>query len=247
MGLWVNTTYVNHGVVGDVAHALEAIFAAEGMEHVATPPRRVRLLVEPMQYDVALHNDLWGIAAFPGAPGWTVIQTAPLELLAERATGASRMRLADLCARLSASAFQCNVYDSTGTILVEVSRAGEVLLSGFAGQLEAADPLAWHGERLSEDALDTQFRLHPCQDLVADGPSGDELAERVAQRFGGENARFCDNVVSIDTLVSHAPLTATGGAALYFRWTGPTRQRYPAARSWEEHRDRRTPSERDAG
>jgi hypothetical protein len=26
---------------------------------------------------------LWAIAVFPGAPGWTVVKTAPFELLAE--------------------------------------------------------------------------------------------------------------------------------------------------------------------
>src|SRR4051812_27197041 len=116
------------------SRAIAALCQAEGMERIAAPSTRERLLVEPMQYDVALYNDLWGFAVFPGAPGWTVIKTAPLELLAERAAGASRMRLAEVCVSLSSSAFQLNVYDSTERVLVEVSATGEVVISGFTMQ-----------------------------------------------------------------------------------------------------------------
>lgn len=233
MGHWANTTYVEHASAESVARAVTALCAAEGMEAVDAPAPRERLLVEPMQYDVALRNDLWGFAIFPGAPGWTVIQTAPLELLAERAAGAPRMRLADLCTRLSASAFQLNVYDTTGVVLVEVSGAGDVVTSGFNPVTASFD---WHGERLREETFEARFQMHPFQDLVADAAAGDEIAARLARRFGGENARFCDNLVSVDTLIAHQPFAARGGATLYFRWPGATRQRFPAARSWAEHR-----------
>ena len=225
MGLWANTTYVEHGSVPEVARAVTALCAAEGMDRVSTPPQRERERMDPMQYQGALHNDLWGLAIFPGAPGWTVMQTAPLELLAGRAAGASRMRLAELCASLSAPAFQLNVYDSTETVLVEVSAAGEVVTSGFRMPDGAADPFAWHGERLSEETLEPAFRLHPFQDVVADAELADDWAERLASRFGGANASFCDNFVSVDTLISHKPLDAVGGEALYFRWRGESRQR----------------------
>jgi len=242
MGLWVNTTYVRRDSVQEVVHAVTALCRAEGMERIAAPAPRDRLLVEPMQYDVALHNDLWGFAIFPGAEGWTVIQTAPLELLGERAAGASRMRLAELCASLSASAFQLNVYDSTERVLVEVSATGKVLTSGFTMHGGSTDPFAWHGERLSEETFEAGFRLHPFQDLIADAALGDELAERIARQFGGANAAFCDNGVSVDTLISHRPLAAAGGEVLYVRWRGESRQRYPASSSWDEHRAREEPA-----
>ena len=225
MGLWANTTYLEHGSVQDVARAVIALCRAEGMDHVAAPPARERMIVEPMHYEDALHNDLWGVALFPGAPGWTVIQTAPLELLAERAAGASCMRLAELCASLSAGAFQLNVYDSTETVLVEVSARGEVVTSGFRMPDSSHDPFAWHGERLCEETFEARFRLHPFQDVIADAALADEMAERLAGRFGGANAAFCDNVVSVTTLISHTPLEATGGETLYFRWRGESRQR----------------------
>jgi hypothetical protein len=225
MGLWTNTTYLEHGCVPDVARAVIELCGDEGMDHVAAPPPRERRIVEPMHYEDALHNDLWGIAIFPGAPGWTVIQTAPLELLGERAAGASRMRLAELCASLSARAFQLNVYDSSETVLVEVSATGEVVTSGFRMPDGDGDPFAWHGERLSEEAFESGFRLHPFQDVIADAELADEVAERLAHRFGGANAAFCDNVVSVTTLISHTPLEANGGETLYLRWRGESRQR----------------------
>jgi hypothetical protein len=236
MGYWVNTTYVNHGDVQSLANALEVLCVSEGMERVQAPSQRERLLVEPMQYEDALQNDLWGVAIIPGAPSWTVIQTAPLELLAERAPGAQRMRLANLCMKLSASAFQLNVYDSTGTILVEVSKDGEVLTSGFNMEGEGDDPFAWHDERLSEDFFEAQFRMHPFQNLVAGATLGEEFAEILAERFGGHNSEFCDNLVSVDTLINHKPLSVPGGVALYFKWPNQSRQRYLPCASWEEYR-----------
>jgi hypothetical protein len=230
MGYWVNTTYVNHGTVADVAHALDALCAAEGMQPASSPMQRERLLVEPMQYDGALQNDLWGFAVFPGVPSWTVIQTAPLELLAERAAGAARVRLADLCVALSASAFQLDVYDSTATVLLEVSKAGEVFTSGFT-----ETGLEWHGEQLSDEYFEAQFRHHPFQALIADATVGDEIAAIIARHLGGGNAAFCDNVVSVDTLISHKPFVAPGGVALYYQWPGPSRQRYASCASWAEY------------
>lgn len=230
MSYWGNTTYVNHGNVADVARALGELCEAEGMQAVSPPMQRERLLVEPMQYDGALQNDLWGFAVFPGASSWTVIQTAPLELLAERAAAASRVRLADLCDALSASAFQLDVYDSTATVLLEVSKEGEVFTSGFT-----ETGLEWHGEQLSEDYFEAQFRHLPFQSLIADATLGDEIAAIVAKHFGGENAAFCDNVVSVDTLISHKPFAAPGGVALYYKWPGPSRQRYAPCASWTEY------------
>ena len=236
MGYWANTTYVNHGSVSEIAAALVGVCEAEGMELMPAPPERERLLVEPMQYDTALRNDLWGIAIFPGAASWTVIQTAPLELLAERAAGAAQMRLADLCRRLRAPALQINVYDSTGEILVEVSDEGQVSLSGCNMQSGAADPFDWCGERLSEDLFEAQFQLHPFQHLLADAELGEDKARAISLALGAQNSTFCDNLVSVDTLICHKPFTASGGVTLYLRWPGASRQRFSPCASWAEYR-----------
>jgi hypothetical protein len=234
MGYWVNTTYVNHASVAAVSDALTAIFHKEGMIAIAAPAQRTKLGIEPMQYERALDNDLWGVALFPGAESWTVIQTAPLELLSEPSPTTGRMRLADLCVALSVSAFQVNVYDSSGTVLAEVSPAGEVAISGFDPY--ADDPLEWNGQPLSEDLLEAQFQLHPFEDVIADGIIGDDKTKALKQRFGGANVRYCDNLVSVQTLIGHEPFDAPGGAALYFKWHGPSRQRFAPAASWDEYR-----------
>ncbi|HEX7111209.1 MAG TPA: hypothetical protein VF216_02105 [Mizugakiibacter sp.] len=225
MGYWVNTTYIRHDDVDEVAAALTAACAAEGMQRVPSPPARERRRLEPMQYQGALSNDLWGAAIFPGAPSWTVIQTAPLELLAERAPGAPRMRLVDLCRRLSASAFQLNVYDGTAAVLAEVSSDGDLLLSGYGA---ATDSFEWHGEPLDEAFIEAQFRLHAHPGRELAGMGAEEKARAIARHFGGRNAAFCDNRVSVDTLISHKPFDAPGGLAVYFRWPGASRERSDA-------------------
>jgi hypothetical protein len=221
MGLWQNTTYVRHESAGAVALALDEVLAREGMLRVPPPPPRKRLTFEPMQYDQALENDHWAFAVFPGVPGWTVIKSAPLEILSERAAGADRMRLADLCRCLAATAFQVNLYDSSSTVLVEVSAGGEVLMSGFNG--EGDDPMVWHGIEVSEERVAPAFELHDLGHLLGDG--SDAFAHAAARAIGGANARFCDNLVSVLTLVQNDPFEAPGGSALHYRWTGPSRQR----------------------
>lgn len=224
MGYWENTTYVQHGSVADVASRLASLFAKEGMAPVETPPQHAhRGIGEAMQYDDALHNDLWGVAVFPGAPSWTIVKTAPLELLGERRPGADWMRLAEACAAIAASAVQVNVYDSIGIVLVEVSPEGEVLLSGFNDR--GPNPFVWHSERLDEATAMPRFRLHPFGNVQGPGLNSTKIARELAASLGGGNEEFCDNAVSVDTLVTHRPLDARGGVVSYFRWQGPSRGR----------------------
>jgi hypothetical protein len=145
------------------------------------------------------------------------------------------MRLAEMCASLSAAAFQLNVYDSSAMVLVEVSSGGVVALSGFGTH---GDALKWHEERLSEEFIDARFRMLPYQDLIVAARLGDDKAAIIARRFGGKNEGLCDNLVSVDTLISHKPFDAPGGLALYFAWPGPSRARYASTDSWAEHLER---------
>jgi hypothetical protein len=225
MGLWVNTTYVNEGRVEEVADALTALCGEEGMAQIAPPSVRPRSRAEPMQYEPARFNDLWGCALFPGAPSWTVIQTAPLELLAERADGAVRMRLADLCRALSVPAFSFNVYDGTASILAEVSKAGSIAVCGLPPPSSSRDPLLWHGERIDETRLRARFGILPYPDLIAPGLHPERAADVIARYFGGANAGYCDNLVSVDTLIRHKPFDLPGGVVRYYGWTGPSRLR----------------------
>jgi hypothetical protein len=221
MGYWENTTYIQHGDAIEVAHRLATLFTNERMKEVEAPaPRAHRGIEEPMQYADALHNDLWGVAVFPGAPSWTVVKTAPLELLGERRRGADRMRLAEACAALGASAIQVNVYDSIGIVLVEASAEGDAFLSGFNDR--GPDNFAWHSERIDEAMVMPQLVHHPFRDVLGDGLNSTKIAQGLAQRLAGRNAKLCDNHVSVDTLVTHKPLPVRGGVVSYFRWQGPS-------------------------
>ena len=229
MGYWENTTYIHHGDVDAVARAIAEVLAAEGMAPVAAPAPRARQLFEPMQYDTALENDLWALALFPGADGWSVVKTAPLELLAQRAAGSPRMRLAAICTALGTSAFQVNVYDGTGIALLEVAADGDARMSGFNGQ--SADPMHWNGFEVTEERFVPAFELHDLGHLGPDGP-GDDFAAAAARAIGGPNAAHCDNLTSVVTLICAEPVAMAGGRSLYFRWQGPSRQKNLPRSSW---------------
>jgi hypothetical protein len=233
MGNWENTTYIEHGDASQVAECLAALFAGEGMQQIARPAPREPLRYDPMQYRNAVENNLWGIAVFPGSPGWTVIKTAPFELLGERAAQAGRMRLAELAARLDVAGFQVNLYDSSALVLVEADRHGRCLLSGFKPVSDTRDPLRFHEEQITEDRIDVRFELLPFQTLVEECSSerygggllldDDELVARLARKLGGANAGWCSNSTCVEALIPHRPLIALGGIELYFEW--PARDR----------------------
>lgn len=234
MGYWENTTYVNVSDPARVISALESSFALEGMSRIAKPQPRERFSYEPMQYAWALENDLWGVAAFPGVTSWTVIKTAPLELLGEKAAGVSQIRLSDLCQRLSVPAFQVHVYDDTATLLCEVSKHGDIFLSGYG---HFGDPLEWHGYRLSEKFIPARFRYLPYQEVVGEDAYGDDFAFALSRAFGGVNLEHCDNGTSVCGLVSHIHPNIPGGLFAYFSYLGQSRIRIPPC-SWEEWRQR---------
>lgn len=228
MAGWENTTYVHQASVARVTEALDLIFSGEGMKRVPAPPQRERLRVEPLQYDGALDNDLWGLAVFPGSDGWTIIKTAPLELLAESASSSPRSRLTKVAEVLATSALQVNVYDGL-VVLYEVSADGKQAFSGFSGEVE------WNGFTTTEENYLPRFQIHDLGNLLGqEEMSGDEFAAIVSEKLGGMNAAYCDNSVSVDTLISHKPFLATGGQAIYYRWSGTSRQRHVPSDSYDQ-------------
>jgi hypothetical protein len=233
VGYWENTTYVEADTAR-VATALEEQLAAEGMRRIERPAKRAAPKSSPMQYEGALANDLWGIAVFPGAPGWSVVKTAPLELLGERARGQKAMRFLELSLHLGAAGLQYHVYDSVGRVLVEADGRGGLALSGF-GDVNGDDPFTFHDEALRQDR-DIAFELLPFQKIIDrqtrtvranpfkphEGGTrrsidADGVAAALAKTYGGANARFCDNMTSVHTLIAHEPLSMSGGVDLYFK------------------------------
>ena len=203
------------------------------MQRIPRPARREPGRFDPMQYAGAIENNLWGVALFPGAPGWTVIKTAPLEVFGERAPRASHMRLANLAARLGAAACQVNLYDTSSLVLIELNREGRCLLSGYCLRSDSPDPLRFNNEEIAADRFDPRFELLPLQPLIdacrRDQGGGawldnDEFVLRLGEALGGDNAAACTNTISIELLLGHLPLTITGGIDLYFEW--PARDRF---------------------
>jgi hypothetical protein len=245
MGYSENTNYINCGDTQRVANQLTKLLQNEGMRLIPRPRQRERLWYEPMQYNSAFENNIWGLAVFPGDADWTVIKTAPLELLGERASGKKMMRLVELCSTLQSPGFQINLYDSCQMILVETNGLGEYRLSGFGrGDTHNPDPLQFYGECLAEDRIEVRFELLPLQKYIEDSRhaklphgislDGESLIHNFSHHFGGANKDFCNNSTSIDTLISCKPFAAKSGIQLYFIWP-PNDRPEPPRRTLQEH------------
>jgi len=165
MGNWQNTTYIRQSDTQAVADAIIALLREEGMQQVARPASREPEPFDPMQYAGAMANNLWGVVVFPGAPGWTIVKTAPFELLGERAPDANCMRLVKLAARLKAAGLQINLYDSTLFVLIEVDDQSRYLLCGFTGG--TAQPRSADVQR---GATYRRSRCHPLRAFALAGP-----------------------------------------------------------------------------
>ena len=234
MGYWVNTAYLNHVSTADVVSALEKSFAAEGMQRVSLPPRE-RLSIEPMQYDRALNNDLWGVAVFPEVTPGPSFRQHPsscwLNAWRGRIAGAS-----SACAA-NCAAPPCWSMSTTrrASYWPSVRWIGEVFVCGHNGQTGMNDPYRLHNESVDEQSYRLRLRVHASRVSDIEDEWGEGFAARIAKECGGVNAAYCDNLVSVDTLISRKPFSAPGGQALYFKWTGDSRQRYEPCSSWAEY------------
>jgi len=240
MGYWENTGYIASRDTAAIARHITSRFAMEGMERIPRPSQRERVLVEPMQYETALRNNTWALGIFPGATGWNVAKTAPLDLLGERAPGATLSRFVEICNALGAPGFLLSVYDGSSAVLVETDGAGRQLISGYC--TSSSDPLLFYGTPLSEERVEIRFEclahLQPLIDESHYPNSGyvdpERLCSVLAAQLGGDNADYCDNLTSVVTLISHAPLSAIGGVDLYFRCPASDRPEPPRFSSWED-------------
>jgi hypothetical protein len=286
VGLWENTAFVALGDYVRVADAIAKIVVDEGRLAV-TPAPRVRAQYDDMQYkdDPAR----WGFAVFPGAPGWTVIKTASLEILLY----GPEPKLKKLAQALGCPAFQYNAYDSDSILLFECDAAGSTEVSGYCSQ--EIERYRREGEELTEETATARFKNPDVRAAVTEAcrreagtvvglliepparagnvdPRVQEFDERMrqmqaaarswlehagaafapfstgAQRwsvrasamvarwlderpvhlgfdtdcaafrsvFGGENAEFTDNLVSVGNLVEHRPLPVQPSRVLYF-------------------------------
>jgi hypothetical protein len=205
MGLWQNIAFVQTEDIGRVERVLHELVVARGRT-ITTPVRRTPTQYDPMQYGTGDEVARWGIAGFRGAPGWTVVRTAPFELLL---TG-EPLLLGELARGVGANAFSYNLYDGDSHFLCEASPAGRIERSGFVG----SDPEKhWGEDGPDEDRIDPCFRIVAAPASVQHALAGDHLdaaAAELVAAFGGANRRYCDNLFTIEVLLPHAPLPVDG-------------------------------------
>jgi hypothetical protein len=271
--------------VAAVQRELVALLAARGRRVVKPQPRQPDEY-DPMQYGVGDEVARWGLAGFPGAEGWVVLRSAPLELLML----GERPMLLDLATRLGTCAFQFNVYDGTSDFLLEVDASERIERSGLVNHVDRKR--YWGGAPPPEDRMRLRFELidiepmaaraqaenpgarlsgfvmapppkrkrgasrlvkrweraieenrakllrwiesgraelgamgwsaHPSEvlrTLVMDDPphlgAEDAIAPAIMGIFGGPNAKACDNLFVVETLVPHGPFEIDGGFVIY--------------------------------
>jgi len=234
MGYWENTAYINSSSTKEVIEKLTSLFASEGMVLVASPKKRKGQYYEPMQYATALKNNLWGLAVYPGNRNWVVIKTAPLELLGEKEPNKNQMRFVSLCSRLNCSGFMYNLYDSGPEILIETNGTGQYKVTGYGN----IDPLDYYGEKLNESFFEIQFRMLPYQNIIEKYSCSDDRANAFAEKFGGKNMSFSDNLTSVKTLICHELFEVNGGKSLYYKWSNMSRVEIDSCSS-EEYRKKK--------
>jgi hypothetical protein len=179
MGEWSTITYLRSADLDHVAGTVTALCGAEGYLPTGVPSGPA---VDAMRYGPAVNSPLWTVALVPGAGEWTMLMTAPIELLGERRPGTSRPRLADLAVLADRDAFTWNLYGGTACVLAEASRSGQVALSGFPFD----DEWWYHDEPLDEEYAEPRFRLLDVSPELHAAASHDiEAFEVIGELLGG--------------------------------------------------------------
>jgi hypothetical protein len=210
------------------------LFARQGYDLVPTPPTRTPGPADPILSGDPADGSLWALARFPGTAGWTVIKTAPLELLCARPTGTNRPWLAALAAELACDGFQLNLYDGDSLVLLEADPSGHVAVSGL-NTLQDDDPFSLHDERIPDGNDEAGFRsLNVPDDLRAAlaGFFSEAAAKSVGRLLCAERFAYWDNLLQVEVLTAHedlshwtnaeqpdSPRLLDQGRALYFRRT----------------------------
>lgn len=185
MGEWGQVTFFRTDDLDAIERALGGLCLAEGL--VAAPyVRRKRERWDRMQYGTGATSDRWAIALGAGKGGWSVVKTAPLELLAE--PGASgEHRLGSIARVLRCEALHVSLYDGTAMLIAEATPAGEVALSGYT-----MDGLNFHGVELDEERAEPRIEsrnvppsVHAAlEQSLSDG--FDELLDQLADKSWAE-------------------------------------------------------------
>jgi len=213
MGHWDNTAYIEHANWINVAAELQRILAEPGRRPIPRPRERVSSGQDPMQYGSAISVPLWGAAVLP-VGGWTIIKTAPFELLCEQQRMSADIRLAVLASALRADVFQLNEYDSTCCVLVEASADGRVRAAGVTHEMAIEGKEGtYNGMKLDDEC---RFTLTSPPEsvqraLVTPNPlHGSPARTLLAGICGDESADLYDNRIQVEYLIPHRALEVPG-------------------------------------
>jgi hypothetical protein len=92
------------------------------------PPKFLKKFAYPWQ----TVPNLAIVGLFVGAKGWTIVKTAPMELLCRRVRDTTHLRLSALAIQLGCDAFHYSAYSGFEGIILEADANGRTFISGWA-------------------------------------------------------------------------------------------------------------------
>ncbi|HEX8438328.1 hypothetical protein [Archangium sp.] len=146
MGEWGQATFFRTDDLNALERAIRDLCTEEGL--VAAPyVRRKRETWDRMQYGTGATSDRWALALGAGRGGWSVVRTAPFDLLAEPGPSGEH-RLGMIARALRCDALHVSLQDGIAMVMVQASSTGEVVLSGYT-----MDGPIFHGVEIDEEHL----------------------------------------------------------------------------------------------
>lgn len=169
-----------------VAEAVARTFAAIGGAKVTAQFKDAMHSVHIKHADPA--KPQWTITIAAGAKGWTLIDTQPVELLAQHGDRPAPL-LAEICRRARARGFLFVARSIVDAVLIEADAWGEFLLSGCVFD-DADEEAAWtfHGSPMSADRVEVRFEIVPIHVDMLDRDDYLQLAAYLRLEIGGRES-----------------------------------------------------------
>ena len=133
---WNYIDCINSSDISLIETTIIEILSKEGFTRSNSLPKSILKLIEECTKN-PLSQSYWQLAKeiliiglFPGASGWTIVQTNPVDFMCRRAKNSSKPRLSELTARMNCKAFHWSVYQDYWGILLEANEKSDVFVSG---------------------------------------------------------------------------------------------------------------------
>jgi hypothetical protein len=166
-----------------VAEAAVRTLASVGGTKVSSSTKDSNHIVHVKHADAGKPE--WTITIAAGVKGWTIIDTQPVELLAQHGNKPVPM-LAEICRRSRARGFLFVTRSIVDAVLIEADAWGEFLLSGCVFD-EADEDASWtfYGNPMSADRVDVRFEIVPIQFDILDMDDYLQLGAYLRKEIGG--------------------------------------------------------------